>query len=270
MFTFVTRMIRDKYKSLIIYSIAGLIFLEMYIALYPMISEVSVQLEQMMKTLPAEFFKVFNLDQASMTFNNLESLLAMKHYSMMWPIMAIILAIALANYLIANEIDNGTVESLLSLPVKRSKIFISRYLTGLFMLVIFNAVTIFATILLAAIHNIDVLWQNHLTLFIGSIFFSGVCYSLAIFMSNIISDKGKATMATGGILMLSYIIGVLATLKDSLENLKYFSIFNYFNGEILLMKNAYPEHLFYALGGLTVLLTIGAFIRFKNRDISTS
>lgn len=269
MMAFITRMVRDKYKSLIVYCIAGVAFLEMYVALFPMLDKMSEQLSLMMKSMPPEFFKAFNLDPANLSFGSIESLLAMKHYSLIWPMMAIILAISLANYLIINEIDKGTSEPLLSLPVKRRTIFLNRYFTGLMMIIIFNAVSIFAVVPLAMAHGVDYSFSNNLTLFVGASLFLWVCYSMAIMFSNLVSEKGKASMLTGGVIILSYFAGVIASLKDSLVNLKYLSLFNYFNSETLLIKGAYPDNMFWVFVGLIIIFTVVAYIRFIKIDISS-
>lgn len=268
MFAFSKRMIKDKYKSTLVYSFIAICFMELYVALFPTIDKMSAQLNEIMKTMPSGLFKAFNIDPSSLSFGNIESLLAGKHFSMVWPIMAIILAISIANYLIVNEIDNGTAESLMSLPVKRSRIFISRYFTGLLLLVIFNILSIFCIFPLAGIHNVDFLWQNNVALFIGSTVFIWACYSIALFISTLFSEKGKANMVSGGIVLVSYFINILAGLKDSLVNLKYFSIFNFYNSEALLIKNTYPDYFFWAFGLVIILFSILAFYRFKTRDIS--
>lgn len=51
------------------------------------------------------------------------------------------------------------------------------------------------------------------------------------------SDKGKATMASGGVLIVMYFLNIISSLKDSLVNLKYASFFNYFNASSLMAKN---------------------------------
>lgn len=269
MLAFVVRMVKDRYKFLIIYSLSAVGFLEMYVALFPVLDKMSSELSFAMEKMPPELFKAFNLSPASLNFSNIESLLAMKHYSLVWPMMAVILAISLAGYLIINEIDKGTSESLLSLPVKRRTIFASRYFTGLALLIGFVAVSIFAVAPLAMAHGVDFIWQNNVTLFIGASLFSWACYSIAIFFSTISSDKGKANMMSGGIIILSYFAGVLASLKDSLVNLKYFSLFNYFNGESLLIKNIYPEYTFYVLGVTITIFTLVAYFRFIGRDMTS-
>ena len=78
MLTFITRMFRDKYKSLIIYCLSAVLFLEMFVAMFPMMNEMSEYFDQMLQTMPAELFKAFNLDQASMSLSSLESFLFSK------------------------------------------------------------------------------------------------------------------------------------------------------------------------------------------------
>ncbi len=268
MFAIAARMFKDKYKSLLVYSITSVLFMELYIAIFPTMSKMSDTLDKLMVTMPPALFKAFNIDPSSLSFGNIESLLASKHYSMIWPMMAVILAISLASHLIINEIDNGTAESLLSLPIKRAKIFVSRYITGLLMLIGFNVISIFSIIPLAAIHDVDFIWQNNVTLFIGSTIFSWACYSIAIFVSTIFSEKSKATMTTGGIILLAYFINILAGLNDNLVNMKYFSIFNYYSSESLLLKNIYPDYFVWAFSVIIISLSLAAFIRFKSRDVS--
>lgn len=268
MVAFIKRMIKDKYKSTFVYSFVAICFMELYVALFPSLNKMSSQLNEIIRTMPSGLFKAFNIEPSSFSFGNIESLLASKHFSMVWPIMAIVLAISIANYLIVNEIDKGTAESLMSLPVKRSKIFISRYYGGIILLLIFNILSIFCIFPLASLHNVDFIWQNNITLFFGSFIFTWACYSIALFISTIFSEKGKANMTYGGIILVSYFINILASLKDNLSNLKYFSIFNYYNSETLLIKNTYPNYFLLAFSFLIIIFSFLAFYRFITRDIS--
>lgn len=67
------------------------------------------------------------MDAASFSFSSLQSYLSTEYMSFLWPILAIIFTLAIANYIIVNEVDKGTSETLFSLPIKRTKLFLSRY-----------------------------------------------------------------------------------------------------------------------------------------------
>ncbi len=268
MFAFATRMFRDKFRSFIIYSLSAIGFLEMYVALFPMIQKQAGSFNQLLKTMPPELFKAMNMDPSALSFGNLESYLSSEYMSFLWPILAIIFTLSLANYISVNEIDKGTIETLMSLPAKRVKIFIQRYLTGLILLVSFCAVSLFGIIPLAAMHNIDYVFTNYLTATIGSFFFIWAVYSLAVFFSVLFSEKGKASMASGGLLILMYVLSIISALNKDLVNLKYGSFFHYFSGSELLGHNNYPDYALLALGGFAIIITALAFWRFNSRDLS--
>lgn len=261
-------MFRDKFKSFVIYLVSVVALLEMYVALFPSISQQAGKFDQILKTMPEQFFKAMNMDPATLSFGNMESYLSTEYMSFLWPIIAVVFAISLANYISVNEIDKGTIETLISLPSKRTNIFVQRYITGLLMLAIFCAVSLFGIVPLAVFHNVGYNLGNYYTATVGSFFFIWAVYSLAILFSAIFSEKGKASMATSGLLILMYVLNVISTLKDDLKNLQYTSFFHYFSGPDLLAKNIYPDFALVFLGGIAIILAIISLVWFNKRDLS--
>lgn len=268
MLAFAVRMIRDKYKTFAIYVVSSLAFLEMYIALFPSISEQSAAIDQMIKSFPPQMFQALNMDPSSLSFGNMQAYLSSEYLSFLWPIMAIVFAISVANYISVNEIEKGTIEILMSLPVNRTKVFLQRYFAGLAMLIAFAAISLLGAVPLAGLHGVDFVLANYITAAIGASLFVWAVYSLAVLFSVIFSEKNKATMASGGVLVLMYVIYIISNLNDDLANLKYISFFNYFSGSDLLAKNIYPEYMIIALGGFAFIATVGAVIWFRRRDLS--
>lgn len=268
MFAFAIRMLKDKYKTLLLYCVGAVAFLEMYVALFPTISKQSSQFDQMLKTMPAEFFKAMNMDPSTLSFSTMESYLSTEYMSFLWPILAIIFAISIANYISVNEIDKGTIESLASLPANRNRIFFERYFTGLIILFIFCLVSYLGVVPLSEVHRADYVLKNYLTASIGSFLLIWAIYSLATLSSVLFSEKSKATMVSSSVLIVMYVLNVIAGLKESLDNLKYFSFFHYFNGSDLLIKSEYPEYSLIVLGGFAVIVMIISAIRFGSRDLS--
>lgn len=268
MFAFGIRMIRDKYKSFIAFTISAVAFLEMYVALFPSIKKQAVQIDQMMKSFPPEIFKAMNMDPSALSFSTLESYMSTEYMSFLWPILAIIFTISIANFISVNEIDKGTIETLISLPASRIKIFIERYFAGLLMIVVFTLISIFGIIPLAMFHGIDYDITRYLTASGGSLLFILAVYSLSVLFSVLMSEKGKASMATGGVLVLMYVLSIISSLQDNLKNIQYFSFFHYFNGTELLSKGVFVNYSFLVLGSFAIIATIIAAVRFARRDLS--
>lgn len=268
MFAFAIRMIRDKYKAFIAYSLAALAFLEMYIALFPSIQQQSAGLDKIIASFPPAIFKAVNMDPSTLSFSKFEPYLSTEYLSFLWPIMMIIFAISIANYISVNEIDKGTIETLISLPVSRVKIFVQRYFTGLLMIAIFSVVSMLGALPLAKLHGVSFVLNNFITATIGSFLFAWAVYSLAMLFSVLFSEKGKASMASGGVLILMYVIYIVSTLKDNLKNVQYASFFHYFSGSELLAKNAFPDYSIIIFTGFAVIVFVVSLLIFRRRDLS--
>lgn len=266
MWTIFWRIIKDRKISLVVYCLSGILLLWMYIALFPSIQTQAASFNELMKNYPEALMKAFGLEEIS--FTNVENFLAMEQFSIIWPIIVIFLVISLAGAAIAGEVEKGTAEIILSKPVSRLKIFFGKYLAGVFTILVFIICSIFAAAPLAELHNIDYVFKNYVTLAIVSFFFGLAIFSLAMLFSAIFSEKSKAYMTTGGILIVMYVLNIVASLKDSLKDLKYLSFFYYYDPDQALIKNIINETGVLVFVITAVVCTIVAAIWFKKRDIA--
>jgi ABC-2 type transport system permease protein len=264
---FFWRMLRDKYKSLAIFSLSSVVFLEMYVALYPSMRDQSDSMDQLLQTMPPEVFKAINIDPSAVSFSTLEAFLSMEFLSFLWPILAVIFAISLASYIVVNEIDKGTVETLASLPATRLKIFVERYLAGLVLAIGFTGFSMLSPMLLATIHGIDFVAVNYWTTFLGASVFIWAVFSLALLFSALMSDKARSTMLASGVLILMYVLNIISNLNDDFKNLQYVSFFHYFNGMDLMSKNTMDAALVPVLGVTAIVLSFAALWVFRRRDL---
>lgn len=268
MFGIMKRIIKDKYKSLLIFTGTSLAFSEMYLILYPTIKAQSDQLSQLLKMYPESFFKAFGLDAATLTFSRVEYFLSSEIFSLIWPILIVIFAIGLANNAFVAEIENGTIEIALSQPISRLKLFFSRYFAGMLMLAAFAFGSVLLLIPMIILHGFEYTASHFvLTAWIGFLF-GAVVYTLATFFSVVFSQKGIATFATSGILIVMYVVNIISGLKSSLEKIQYSSFFHYYVGATLLTKGEVVKYTYPVfLGVIVVILAISA-IWFNSRDLS--
>lgn len=74
------RFFQDRYVSLIIYIVAAIVFLWIYIALYPYIKSQSEQLNQLMNTYPDSMKKAFGMEAGSL-FSTFEGYISTEMFS---------------------------------------------------------------------------------------------------------------------------------------------------------------------------------------------
>jgi len=257
---------KDKKFALIIYSLAAVGFMWMYIGMFPSMQGQAEQFKEVMKSYPETMLKAFNIEELS--FDKIEKFLAMEDFSIIWPLMMVFLFVSLAGNSIAGEIERGTAEIILSKPLSRSKIYLSRYLSGLMMLLIFTVVSVFVVVPLCTLHGVDYQLENFAKMAVVAFFFGWAVFSLAFMFSAIFSERSKPYMFTGGILLMMYVANIIANLKDSLVNLKYLSFFHYYNQNQALIHNNLETNSIIVFASVAIICTIIGIIFFNKRDIT--
>ena len=264
------RTIKDRRIVLLIYCLGIVGFLWMYVGMFPSFADKKEQFNQLMQYYPKELMQAFGVTEITQIFSSLENFLAMEQFSIVWPIVVIALAVSIGGASIAGEIEAGTIETLLELPVSRIKIFFAKYLAGLVLLAIFTAVSVFAVIPLAAAYHVDYQTSHYVTTFVIGLLFAWAIMSLAFFFSVVFNSKGKAYFIPVGILIAMYVLKILSSLKDSLKDFKYSSFFYYFDANKSLIDNTIDHWSYLVFGGVIVVFTIVAVIWFSKRDIAVS
>lgn len=216
--------------------------------------------------MPEGMMKAFGVE--SFDLSNLGNYLSTEQFGFVWPIITIIFLLSWAGGSLAGEIEKGTIEILLAQPITRWKLFLSRYLAGWKSFTLYCLLSILPIIPLAKAYNIDFDSKYALTMTVLAFLFGWAILSLAFFFSAVFSEKGKVYFAGSGLLVLMYVLNIVASLKESLSDLKYLSFFYYFNSsQALVHNNIYPSAIWVFLGcALGFFLAAGWL--FNRRDIA--
>lgn len=266
MWTVFTRILKDRRLLILIYTLAAVAFLWMYVGFFPSFKDQTDSIQQMMQAYPESLMKAFNIDLKS--FTTVEGFVATEQFSFVWPIMIIFMLTGFAGAVFSSEVEKGTAELLLSQPISRLKLFIGRYLAGISMLVFFVFCSIFALIPLCNIYDIT-LTNNHIvTMGILSTLFGLAIYSIAMFFTSVFSDKGKVYFITGGILVLMYVLNILAGIKENLADLKYGSFFYYFNPTKALVYGEIDHWSYLIFIGTAIFMLVFSLIWISKRDVA--
>jgi ABC-2 type transport system permease protein len=260
------RELKDRKWSLLAYSLGSLVLLWLYVATFRSSQASTQQLQELVKTYPKGFLEAIGL--SNLNINTIEIYLNAKHFSLLWPLMAIILALSRASGQIAGEIQNGTLGLLLALPLQRWRIFAAKYAAGLITIGIFTAVSLFGVIPLAAAYNIPSHLHILFAAWILTSLFMWTVYSAGLAVSSWVNESGKVYAIMSTLLIASYTANLLALIEDKLSWLKHYSIFYYFDTAGVLANGHIKTSALLVFGGLIIGFTIVAAWRFTERDIS--
>lgn len=261
------RMLKDRKTSILVYCLSGILLLWMYIAMFPSIKEQAEFFSEMISRYPEGLMKAFGISQ-DLNFTYLENFLAMEQFSLVWPIIVMFMMISLAGSAISGEIEKGTAEILLSRPVSRLKIFFGKYFAGIFSLLVFTLTSVFAVIPLAKLHKIDYILENYVSLAIIGFLFGWAILSLAMMFSALFSEKSKTFMLSAGVLVAMYVLNVMASLKENLQDLKFLSFFHYYDYSQALIHNTINLDTIWIFSAAIIFCTFIGVIWFHKRDIA--
>jgi ABC-2 type transport system permease protein len=268
MLALIVKTIYTKRRLLFINIIICALLIWLFVIFFPHMYEQSETLSEAFENYPDAFLQAFNVD-VSQLFLSLEAFLAAEHFSLMWPIILIVFIISLGGSAIAGEVDDGTIEILLAQPLSRTKIYFSKYIAGLVILVAFIVISNFSVVPFALVHKVDFDIGKYVLISILGFFFAFGIYSFSMMLSAIFSSKGKVSAVLAGTILGMYAINLLSTFKESVENLRYLSYFYYFDTNNALIEghiNVLSFIIFILTGVIFILIGL---IAFKKRDIAT-
>lgn len=248
------------------YCLGAFLFLLLYVSIYPSFQHESAKFNELLKSYPKAILEAFNIEQFNLS--TVSGYISAEHFSLIWPLMTIFLGLTLAGQAFAGEIEKGTIAILLSLPIRRIKLFISKYLAGVIVMLIFILLSIPVIIPLTRLFNLSV--NNHYVFDVSllSTLFALAIFSLGTLASTIFSEKSKVYFTTGGLLLIMYIANIMSGLIKSLNDLKYFSYFHYYQPDKAIIHGVLNPSSFWVFGLTIVISFILAGFIFSRRDIS--
>ena len=128
----------------------------------------------------------------------------------MGSILLLLLASVLTMRLLAEERKMGTLELLLTAPVRDSDVILGKFLGSLGILTAMLALTFYYPILLMWFGDPD--WGPIATGYLGLFLLGSVSLAVGIFASSLTSNQIVAAVVTGGILFALWFVGGLADL----------------------------------------------------------
>jgi len=107
--------------------------------------------------------------------------------------------------LFAEERRSGTIELLLTYPVRDGAVLIGKYLAGLTLYVIMLALTLFYPLLVAYFARVE--WGPLATGYLGLLLMGATFLGVGIFASSLTENQIVASIITFGVLLIFWVIG---------------------------------------------------------------
>jgi len=221
------------------------------------------QIDEMMTLFPPEILKAFNMDIASI--DTAFGWLKTEGFVFVLLITGIYSAILGSNILLKEENDK-TIEYLNSVPVTRGKIVCSKILCGIIYIVLMIVTLgIFNYVGLSISGDFDK--KLYTLLSITPIFSSIVIFVLCMFLSTFTHKTKKTLGVSLGIVFVSYFLQVISEMSESVEALKYLSVFTLADTRNVIVDIAINPIMILISIVLTCIFIALTLIRYNKKEL---
>jgi ABC-type transport system involved in multi-copper enzyme maturation permease subunit len=201
-------------------------------------------------------------------------------FSLAWshPIVIALLAahaIVVCTRVLAGEVERGTVDVLLALPVSRTRLLMSETLAWIISAcILFGGLlggTYLGTLRIDEAMRPD--WSR-LLMALPNLVLVYACIGLLALLASMMSDRKIRAVLTAVIaLVFSVVINFLYTLDASLEftkNFAFLSLLHYYKPLRVMLTGEWPTRDLLTLAGVSLAMWVAALVVLRRRDIATT
>ena len=265
MIPLIRKTLRDKRWVLLAWAVGMVVLVMATIGFYPSFSQ-SDAFDQVTKSLPPQFQSILG-DAAS--FKKLPNYIGQQIFDLRLPAFTAILAIVMAINLTATEEENGTLKTLQTLPISRTKVVLAKWI---------SLAIITAVISAAAIPGV---WLGVLAIGqsadMGPV--AGAAFLLwlltlgfASFTMMLGLGIGRKGLAVGIASLFAFYNIFLSTLAPSVERLKDIykaTLFYYYDNPKLVIESPDWRHAA-VLGVALLVFGLAALFLYRRRDVENA
>jgi len=172
----------------------------------------------------------------------------------------------------AGELERGTLDVLLSLPVSRAAIYLAESIGFLLMSLVVVSAGLFGNLVGAWMSGLEVTASSSRLLLVSVNLFA---LSLAVggvsaFLSSICERRGRAMGAAFAILLASFFLSSMSTFNPLVKSLSTVSLLNYYRPYFILQGTSSPIMDLILLGAVALLFWVLGWAILVRRDLRTA
>ena len=256
--------LRDQRRSLLFWAVGlGLLAVTMA-AFYPTVRDMGDLIQDYVDAFPPELMALFGTDITEITTP--AGYLNAELYGLMVPLLFLVFAVAAGSGAVAGEEDRGTLELLLSGPVRRWRVVLEKF--GAMVFAGFAlGLALWAVLAVSAVPtglNISLLRLGEGT--IAAVLLGLVFGTFALAVGCLRPGRGFSIGVTAALAVGLFVLNALSVIIEVMEPFRLLSPFYYYNAAQPLTNGLDPVHALVLVGIIVVLVPL-ALIGLERRDL---
>lgn len=230
---------------------------------YPSIGE---EYGKLIETFPPELLAVFGGD--AVPFASLGGYFQTEYLGIMWMIIVSAAVIIYASRVFAGEIASGTMEFVLSQPISRVRVAVTRVAALVLYAMVLSAASFIPIEIFGPTYDInlgwDVMWQ---LMAFGALFILAVG-GFAMLLSAIFRGGGKPGAIAAGVLGTLWVADLLSGASEIAEALDPVNLVAYWQPGLLINGEQVASEAWWVYGAVAIVTLIGSVVVFSRRDVA--
>jgi ABC-2 type transport system permease protein len=255
------RAMKDLRWTALWYSLGLATYALVMAGFYPSIGKTAAY-QQILKVWPKALLHAFGISD----FGTFAGFMGGELLNVIWPLIAAAFLITVGTAVVAQEVERGTVELWLSIPLPRWRLLSSKLLALLAGTLVLIAVSVGAVAVGAGLIGETLTVGGLVALALELLTFSVAVAGYSALFSSLSSSRGRAAGMAAGLTMALYLGFVVAGLSDRWSWLQHFSIFTAYQPQQALAGGTIDVLGAAALIALGVLSAFAALLVFERRD----
>lgn len=170
--------------------------------------------------------------------------------------------------MITAEVDKRTLDISLSYPISRWRYVLEKFGSYLIFNLLYPILMLLVTLISSKILNEEMNFVLLTYGFIGSWLQFFALGAISLLCGAIFLEGKKAIAAAGGIIVGMWILVRVGGIVESVNFLKYLSLFNYLNTAIIFSEGVMPLDELFIILGVGFVSLISALVIFEKRELA--
>jgi ABC-2 type transport system permease protein len=260
-----SKTLRDQRRSLLWWCVAiGLVVL-MYSAFYPSIRSNAEQFTQYMRNLPQAVRNMLGGTDIASPQGYLRS----EIFTFMGPILLLVYAIGAGSRAIAGEEERGTLDLLLSMPVRRRTVVFETFVALAVGTFAIAATAWLVTAIVGPLFDLTIRVENLAAAYLNLYLLALAFGTTALAVGAGTGSRGLAIGVSSGGALAAFLLNTFAGSVSWLGPYRYLSPFYYYTGHDPLRTGFTPMDPI-VLAGISAVALGVALVTFERRDLATA
>ena len=232
--------------------------------LYPSVADVP-DLDAMFESMPEAISRLFLGEITSLT--SPEGYLNGQNFVVMQPLIFLVFAIGRGSGAIAGEEERGTLDLLLSYPIRRSRVVLEKFAAMVAAVLALGAVSWLSMALPALAVDMDLSLVRLAEIHVSCVLLGLTFGTVALALGCATGSRGMSLGVASALAVTAYFVNALAPLVESLEVAQKLSPFYLYIGADPLLNGLEPAHAGALFGLVAGFVALGILL-FERRDLS--